>query len=244
VTLTVTDAAGATNSVTNPVTVTNPPPGPVDFVVDTFGRTTSNGWGSADTGGAWSTAGTLTNFAVSGGTGAITLPSAGQTRSVWLGSTIRTDTDMRLTMSLDRVPTGNGAYLDVVGRRVGTNNEYRARMVMSSTGRITVQLTALRGTATPVGLATAVTLPTTLTYGANTQLHVRIQVTGTYPTTVRLKVWPASQAEPTAWQTTATDATAALQNPGAVGFSSYLSSSVTNGPVVVRLDDVSARPAG
>jgi PKD repeat protein len=243
VTLTVTDAAGATDSVTGSVTVTAPPPGPVDFVADRFSRTTSNGWGSADTGGAWSAAGSLANVAVSGGTGALTLPSAGQGRSVWLGSTTRTDTDLRLTLALDKVPTGNGAYLDVVGRRVSTNNEYRARMVMSSNGRITVQLTALRGTSSPVALASAVILPPTITFGAGTQLNVRMQVTGTDPTTVRLKVWPASQAEPPAWQTTATDTTAALQAPGAVGMSSYLSGSATNGPIVLRLDDLTARPA-
>ena len=89
------------------------------------------------------------------------------------------------------MPTGSGAYLDVVGRRVSTNNEYRARMVMASTGRITVQLTALKGTSTAVAVAPAVTLPTTVTYSAGSQLAVRMQVTGTNPTTVRLKIWPA-----------------------------------------------------
>jgi PKD repeat protein len=242
VTLTVTDSAGATHAVTSPVTVTDPPPGPVDFVVDTFTRTASSSWGSADTGGPWTTSGSLANYAVSGGTGAITIPAAGNTRSVHLGATTATSTDLRLTLTLDKVPTGSGAYLDVVGRRISTNNEYRARLVMAATGRITVQLTALRGTASPVGLAPAVTLPTTVTYGANTRLAVRMQVTGTNPTTVRLKVWPATGTEPAAWQTTATDTTAALQNPGAVGLTAYLSGSVTNGPIVLRLDDVGARP--
>jgi PKD repeat protein len=149
VTLTVMDSAGATHAVTNPMTVTDPPPGPVDFVVDTFTRTAGNGWGSADTGGPWTTSGTLGNYAVSGGTGAITIPAAGNTRSVYLGATTATSTDLRLTLSMDKVPTGSGAYLDVVGRRISTNNEYRARLVMAATGRITVQLTALRGTSLP-----------------------------------------------------------------------------------------------
>jgi PKD repeat protein len=242
VTLTVTDSAGATHSVTNPVTVAEPPPGPVDFVLDAFDRTATNGWGTADLGGPWTVSGTAANFAVNNGTGAITIPAAGNTRSVHLGATTRTDTDLRLTLSLDKRPSGSGAYLDVVGRRVGTNTEYRARMVMRADGRIVVQLTALRGTSSPVGLATAVTLPTTITYNANTQLDVRMQVTGTNPTTIRLKVWPTSQTEPTGWQTTATDTFAALQNPGAVGLTGYLSGSVTNGPVTLRLDDLSARP--
>ncbi len=61
-------------------------------------------------------------------------------------------------------------------------------------------------------------------------------------TTVRLKVWPAGQPEPAAWQTTATDTTAALQAPGAVGIGAYLSSSATNAPVTVRVSGLSARP--
>ena len=242
VTLTVTDADGATGTVQQAVSVTDPPPGPVDFVVDNFGRTVSNGLGTADVGGAWTISGTAANFAVSGGAGAITLPTAGQTRSAWLGATTRSDTDMRFDLSLDKVPTNSGAYLDVVGRRVSTNNEYRARLLMASTGRITVQLTSLRGTASPVGIATAVTLPTTITYSAGSQLAVRMQVTGTNPTTVRLKVWPATQPEPTAWQTTATDTYAGLQTAGAVGLTTYLSGTVTNAPVVVRISALSARP--
>jgi PKD repeat protein len=241
VTLTVTDDQGATGTTTKSVTVTQPT-GPVDFVTDTFNRSVSNGWGTADVGGAWTTSGTAANFSVTPQTGSMVLPAAGNTRSVYLGSTTRTDTDYRFTLSLDKVPTGSGAYLDVVGRRVGTNTEYRARMVMASTGRITVQLTALKGTATPVAVASAVTLPATITYGANTQLSVRMQVTGTNPTTVRLKVWPASQTEPAAWQTTGTDTYAALQAPGAVGLTAYLSSSVTNVPVTVRLSNLNARP--
>jgi PKD repeat protein len=242
VTLTVTDSGGATNALTQAVTVTEPPPGPVDFVTDTFNRTVSNGWGTADVGGAWSVAGTAADFAVNNGSGAITLPATGRTRSVWLPSTTRSDTDLRLTLSLDKVPTGSGAYLDVVGRRVSTNNEYRTRMIMASTGRITVQLTALKGTGTPVAVAPAVTLPTTVTYSAGSQLDVRMQVTGTNPTTMRLKVWPAGATEPAAWQTTGTDTFAALQGPGAVGLTNYLSGSVTNAPVVVRMTALSARP--
>jgi PKD repeat protein len=242
VTLTVTDAPGATARITNSVSVTAPAPGPADVVLDTFGRTVSGGWGTAEVGGPWTTSGTAANFSVAGGSGAFVIPAAGTTRAVWLDGTRRTSTDLRLTLSLDKVPSGNGAYLDVVGRRINATNDYRARMVMSSTGRVTVQLTALRGTSTAVGLAPAVTLPTTVSYAAGTQVHVRLQVTGTNPTTIRLKVWSAGASEPTAWQTSATDTTAALQGAGAIGLSGYLSGSVTNAPVVLRLDDLGARP--
>jgi PKD repeat protein len=243
VTLTVTDDDGATATTTRPVTVEQPPAGPVDFVTDTFNRTVTGGLGTADRGGAWSTSGTTANFSVAPSGAALRLTTpGGSTLSGWLGGTTRSDTDLRLTLALDKVATGNGVYVDVVGRRVSLNNEYRARLVFSATGRITVQLTALRGTSSAVGLAPAITLPTSVTYAAGSQLQVRLQVTGTAGTTVRLKVWPAGQPEPAAWQTTATDTTAALQAPGAVGIGAYLSSSATNAPVTVRVSGLSARP--
>jgi hypothetical protein len=194
-------------------------------------------------GGAWSISGTAANFAVSGGAGAITLPAASQTRSAWLAATTKSDSDLRMIVSLDKVPTGNGVYLDVVGRRVSTNNEYRGRLVMGGTGRITLQLSALKGTGTLVALAPAVNLPTSITYSAGSQLNVRMQITGTNPTTLALKVWPSSASEPAAWQTSATDTFAGLQAPGAVGLAGYSSGSVTNAPVVVRMSALSGRPS-
>ena len=55
VTLTVTDNDGATGSVTKTVTSVAPT-GP--FATDDFGRTSSGGWGSADSGGSWTNTGT------------------------------------------------------------------------------------------------------------------------------------------------------------------------------------------
>jgi hypothetical protein len=244
VTLTVTDDRGATGTVTKPVTVTapaTPPPTTTAFASDVFARTVTNGLGSADVGGAWTTSGTAANFAVSPGTAALTLRTPATQLSAWLGSTLRTDTDLRATFAIDRVPTGNGIYLDVVGRRVSANNEYRAEVLLRSSGDIDVGLAALRGSSTEAEIQPVRRL-TGVTYAAGTQLNVRFQVTGTSPTTLRLKVWPAGSAEPTAWQLTATDAGAALQNPGAVGVTAYLSSSATNAPVVVRMSALTARP--
>ena len=69
---------------------------------------------------------------------------------------------------------------------------------------------------------------------------VRLQVTGTGTTTVRARVWETGTPEPATWQRSATDTSAALQGPGAVGFTSYLSGSATNAPVTVLLDNLQA----
>jgi|SRR6478735_11050832 len=67
-------------------------------------------------------------------------------------------------------------------------------------------------------------------------LAIRLAPSGA-STVVSAKLWPTGAAEPTAWQVSATDGTAAVQGPGSVQLSSYLSSSAT-APVTTSLDDL------
>jgi PKD repeat protein len=240
VTLTVTDDSGTTGSVTHPVAVTAPPQGAADFAIDTFQRTVTNGLGSADLGGAWTTVGTAAGFSVAPGSGALKLSAPATQLSAYLGAVSRTDTDLRMTVTPDKVPTGNGVYLDVVGRRVSSGNQYEANLVLQSGGQIRLGLTALRSNAEATLLPLA-QVPG-VTFAAGSGLNVRLQVTGTAPTTVRVKVWVTGSVEPAAWQASATDSTAALQVAGGVGVTAYLSSSATNAPVSLRLSALSARP--
>jgi PKD repeat protein len=241
VTLTVADDQGATGTVSHTVTVTSTPPPPAPFVSDSFNRTVSNGLGTADVGGAWTLVGTASNFAVAPGAAALTLRTAGTQLSAYLGATTRTDTDLNLTLATDKVADGGGLYLSVVGRRISLNNEYFARVRVYSTGSVRISLAALNGTSTATTIQPEIALPG-ITYTPGLQLTVRLQVTGTGPTTLRLKVWPASGSEPAAWQMSATDTTATLQAPGATGLTAYLSSSATNAPVVLRMSALTARP--
>ena len=78
---------------------------------------------------------------------------------------------------------------------------------------------------------------------AGTKLSLRLQVTGTSPTTIRAKVWADGTTEPATWQLSTTDSTAALQVPGSIGLHSYLSGSSTNVPSYVSFDDLWAGPA-
>jgi len=83
---------------------------------------------------------------------------------------------------------------------------------------------------------------TGLTYTAGTTLHLRLQVVGSGPTSLKFKVWKGSDAEPSAWRLSTTDATAAVQTAGGIGLWSYTSGAVTNGPLTLSVDNVSARP--
>ncbi len=240
VTLTVTDDDGATGTLTQSVSVTNPP-APTLYAADAFGRTVASGLGTADLGGAWSTAGgTAANYSVSGGVGRLSGTAAGASRTAFLGGVNQTNTVVDTTVSLGTAASGSGTYVSVLGRRVGTNNDYRIKLRFNSNGTITAILGRTVG-GTEANLAVINTLPG-ITYSPGQALRVKLQTTGTGTTALAAKIWVAGAAEPAAWTLQATDTSAALQAPGSVGVQLYLSSTATLLPVVLSIDDFTAGP--
>jgi hypothetical protein len=234
--LTVTDDDGATDSVTKSVTVAAAPAGPI--AADAFGRTVAGGWGTADTGGAWTKSGTTT-FAVNNGVGQITATSSYP--RIALNSVSSTNSDVTIKVALNTIADGGGVYTSVGARTIGTN-DYRAKVKVAADGRLTLYLTKVESgtetTLTSVALSSAYTLTT-----GSTTWQVRLQAFGTSPTTVRARVWKAGTTEGSTWQLSTTDSTAALQAAGGVGMAAYLSGTSTNGPIVVSFDDLSVVPA-
>jgi PKD repeat protein len=236
VTLTVTDDDGGTGTISHPVTASNDP---VTVASDTFERQVTGGFGQADVGGAWSLGGTTADFAVNGGQGRITLPSAGAGRTARLAAATATDTDVRADMSLDKVPTGTSAfaYVSAIARNVGGSSDYRLRWRVGQSGVVLQLFRVENFTGTVIATAT---LPN-LQYTAGSVVHLRFQVTGTAPTTLTGKAWLDGQPEPSTWQVQATDSTAVLQQPGGVGIHGVLSGTLTNAPVVVSVDNFVAQ---
>ncbi|MHB1138737.1 MAG: PKD domain-containing protein [Microthrixaceae bacterium] len=236
VALSVTDDDGATGTRTAQVSVTEPTT--TVLAADGFGRTTSNGWGSATTGGAWSLSGSVANFAVTGGTGRITIPTAGVSRAATLASVAAADVDSLVHLSLDKSATGGGASISSVVRKVA-NSEYRLRAQVKPTSVTVVLQRVVSGTEATI---TSVNLPTAVTAG--TGVHLRLRATGSGPTALAGKVWFGAAAEPAAWTIQATDATPALQGAGGVGVHAYVSGSSTNMPLVLSVDDLDVRTPG
>lgn len=87
-------------------------------------------------------------------------------------------------------------------------------------------------------MESTVTVPG-VTYSAGATLHLRMHVTGTGTTTIKIRAWSGA-TEPSTWLVTTTDTPASLQNAGGVGIRGYLSASTTNGPVAVKLDKIVA----
>ncbi|MET0977080.1 MAG: PKD domain-containing protein [Leifsonia sp.] len=226
VTLTVTDNASGTGTSSTTVTTTAPP-GPTVYATDAFGRTTSSGLGTADVGGAWTVTGGAANFSVGSGAANLKAP-LGATLTGYLNGVSTTDSEVRVQLGIDKTPTGTGTYASVYGRTVGTGT-YGAKLRFYPTGAVTLQASG----------GAAIVLPG-LTYVAGDQLQVRVQVTGTSPTTTRAKVWRVGELEPAAWQVTATDSTAAMQVAGGVAIQLFLPTSATNAPVTGRFDNLFA----
>jgi PKD repeat protein len=234
ITLTVTDNLGAQGSTTRTVAVGN---APAVLASDTFGRTVASGFGTADTGGPWSTNGS--SFSVNGSMGVVTVNTAGQGPWARLAGVSSTATEVTAAVRLDKIPNAGGAFFGTIGRRVGSA-DYRLKVKVEPNGAVVLYAVRQSG-----GETTLVSTPVAgLTYTAGAQLNTRLQVTGTSPTTIRGKVWLSTANEPANWQVSASDSTAALQSAGAVGLFTYVSGSAGNAPWPFRFDDYVARPAG
>ncbi|MHA7277747.1 PKD domain-containing protein [Arthrobacter sp. Hz1] len=232
--LTVTDDDGATHSTTRNVSVASPPAGAGVLAADTFGRTIASGFGTAEQGGAWTLGGAASLFSVAAGVGSIRIGSAGSGPGAYLNSVSSASSESSVKFGVDKVGSGGGTFVYLVGRKVSTA-EYRGKVWVSSTGTVTLDATrVVNGVLTTLATRSV----TGLRLAAGEQLQVRLQVTGTSPTTIRAKVWKVGTTEPVAWMVSATDSTPALQAPGSVALLTYLSGSATNAPVTVRFDDL------
>ncbi|SFT69773.1 PKD domain-containing protein [Geodermatophilus amargosae] len=232
--LTVTDGGDLTATTTRSVTVTAAPTGAGSIAADSFGREVASGWGTAERGGVWTTAGSTS---VSAGTGRLA-GAAGQSASARLSGVNRTDVALQATLTLPQLATGGGTYVGLVAQSVGLS-DYRVKLRYRADGQVEVMLartvdgveTILDGYQMPGG------------YAAGTALTVRFETSGGAPTTLKVKVWRAGTAEPATWGLTRTDATAALQRPGAVALETYVSASAT-AISTLRVDDLRVEPSG
>lgn len=217
--LTVDDSLGGSASTTREITVSDV----VYAARDDFERSVDTGWGSADVGGTWSAmSGSAAPASVSGGEGVLTL-TAGQTRNMALQGLSLADSSTVVNFAIDQAPATGNNYVGVAARQSATQN-YTVRAWMRSNSSI--WLVAQRGSTVLASQA----LP--LTWAAGDELQMRVQVSGSNPTTLQARVWPASTGEPAGWQLTTTDSTAALQGSGWVSLHANRAGSATSTAVI------------
>lgn len=203
---------------------------------DEFGRSASNGWGTADFGGSWSTAsGSASDFSVSSGAGKQAINTLAVRRFTYLGTSL-VDTSTVMTVTCPVLITGSASN-DFVGcgpvaRYIDVDNHYRVELVLQTDGYITADIQK-RVAGVSTGIGTLVT-PFGYLYYPGQPLKIRFECINS---TLRMRVWLASQSEPTTWNLTATDT--ALSAPGAIGCQTAASSGVTNTlPVTISFDSL------
>jgi CSLREA domain-containing protein len=211
------------------------------LAADAFSRTTTDGLGSADLGGAYTLSGTAADFDVANGYATFSNP-AGTNRGAVLLDAPALNTDHAVRVATDKVAAGGSLYTYLAARRVDGSSEYQGRLRFDPSGKAYLHaIAAVNSVVTNLG---APVLVPGITHTPNAVYRLRMQVMGTNPTTISLKAWPDADAEPANWQYSATDATPALQKAGVVALRTYISNSITNAPVVFALDDFAVAMVG
>lgn len=196
---------------------------------DTFPRTTASGWGSADTGQAWSTGGgTAGNYNVTGGYGSHTLATVNASRRTFVDFTY-TDFDVYVSMTTSATATGGFLSGGPTGRYTDSDNLYTARLEVSTANALTLTIRK-RVAAVETSLGSYSLMDT---YSAGTYVRIRFQAVGS---TLRAKAWLASGLQPGPWQISVTDTD--LTTSAFIGLRSISSSSNTNVNPEIRYDDL------
>lgn len=215
------------------------------YGADAFTRSTSNAWGTADTGGSWTLGvlgGTTNDFDVNGTQGTIAC-GASSNKHAHLQSISQLDVDQTATFSFANAVTGSGTTglrfgFDVRGSGATPASSTCYRIAIScpptgTDGRIRVYTVAAGTETSIVNYQTGVNF-----YNLNTHLfHIRASVVTEGATTrIKVRYWLDSETEPyTTWHVNTTNAHADLQDAGYVGV--YASNSSTNAADIVTVDN-------
>lgn len=209
------------------------------YVSDTFTRNVTDSWGSTNPGGTYTLSGKAGNFDVPDVVGQISV-GANKTFSAYLPINAR-DVDIKVRTKRDKAVANASHIAYFVARRTADGTNYLGRIRYGTDGTVRLQAVAqVGGTQTLLGGEKTVT---GLTTAPETYIWLRGQVTGSNPTTIRLKAWADGQTEPANWQYTVTDSTPALQVAGGTGLRAYLGTGATNAPVLFLFDDFTVTDA-
>lgn len=202
------------------------------IVCDTFSRSVTGGWGSADTGQAYSVVGTASDYEVINGQGAhIQVTGVGSHRTA-LDSVVLTDVDLQTSYSINQTPVGGSITLGFTARSTDSNNQYTFGARANTNGTITAIIERI--VAGVFATVASATVPN-IQFAANKVFNIRAQIEGT---TLRIRVWEQGAPEPSVWHASGTDAT---YSSGSIGFRSNVAAGYVGAhPVRFTVDNFTA----
>ncbi len=174
---------------------------------DSFNRTVSNGWGTADLGGWWTVVGSPWAWTVSPGAGSVTV-GANSEEQAYLSSFTIQNVDIVEKVMLPRCSGSSNCDAYVLGRYAPAYSPTYYRVgVMQGAGRADIFLHAQRSDGTNLGRD----LDTGLPAANNAVVWLHVQFQGANPTTLRARVWLDGTTEPSTWLLNTTDNNSAEQ---------------------------------
>jgi CSLREA domain-containing protein len=241
VTATATDSFSNTSefSLNRITTASAPAPVGTIFGQDDFATNATTKWAQSKIGGVYTFSDGTNPVFTANGDQAVVSVAAGRTHWAYLLSSAARDTDNSLTFSLDALPQATSeaanAFLYLIARRIAIGDEYRGKVRIAQNGEVFVQV--VYALANKEGLADPEVKVAGLIYTPGMSLRARLLVSGTNPTSLKMRVWELNTPEPTTWQFESSDTTPQLQRAGSFGLRFHGSSSVNNGPLSYTLDD-------
>jgi hypothetical protein len=204
----------------------------LDIASDTFTRTTSNGWGTADEGGDWTASGTASDYSTDGSVGKHLLSSVSVSRNTTL-AVDQPDFDLTIDFKFAATPTGASVVPGAVARRTTGATQYIAQVLIGTDNTVQIQLLKdIDGTFTTLDGPDLVSI----THSVNKRYRLQFVGVGT---SLSAKVWDADGTEPDSFQVTATDSD--ITDAGGVGCRSFVSTGNTNSSPTVQYDNVTLK---
>lgn len=161
-------------------------------ITDTFTRTVSNGWGTANTGQAWTPISPAAQFAVTGSAGTMSAVTHGVGVRIMGAGQLR-DYEMLFDCSVPAVATGVANIVGPVGRYSSGGDYVWATVEFGLAGVLQIKARAVHdGISTDLS---QITVPG-LTYSAGTVIRARVQIVGTR---IRMRAWLPAGTEPATW---------------------------------------------
>lgn len=197
---------------------------------DTFTRTVASGWGTADTGQAYTVQGTAADFAVNGTMGIIT-PGAISSSRIAVVDMRAVDFNVTHQWKINALPASGIVAIGAVGRYTNSSNYYRGSVQISTAGAVLAVVDRnVGGTVTTVASASV----SGLTIAGNTLYGFRFAGRYDWATQTMIlyvKVWPTTAAEPYGWSLV-TSELVTLAPPAASNVGAYGAVTVATGPVI------------
>lgn len=197
-------------------------------VYDSFGRTDTDTWTTADSKQTWTNVGTAADYDVLTGFGRHINPAASAAHHSVTAAPYA-DGDLYVDITAAALSTGASQFAGAVQRYVDVDNLYEARVEFTTGAAVNLTLRKRVATVeTQLG-----TFSSGFTFTAARVFRVRFKTSGT---TLKAKIWdPAVTGEPFFWAIEVTDS--ALAAAGSVGVKSVRNAGNTNANAEFRFDN-------